>query len=110
MDNKNIPYAVQMAAALLAKKDEAAFNVVKEALSDIIVEALDLTAKYDYVDLPFVIASMKIVADALESTLDEQGKILTKNIINKTSSIVINATDMMRQAMEEKEDDEEKAD
>ena len=74
MDKKKIPYAVRVSAALLAGKTDEAFNVIGEALTDIVGKISKVSQDYCYIDLPFVIAALRVTANAFESTIDDKGK------------------------------------
>lgn len=117
MDKKKIPYAVRVSAALLAgKTDEAfnvigeAFNVIGEALTDIVGKISKVSQDYCYIDLPFVIAALRVTANAFESTIDDKGKELARTVYERTDGVVINAAELMKQAREGGNDDREKAD
>ena len=98
MGKKKIPIAVQAAFALATGKKDEAHDIIGHALADMIGDACRFAHSYPYEDLPFVVASMKVATNALESVLDEQGKSLADNVFQHTDSIVINASEFMRQA------------
>lgn len=54
MDKKKIPYAVRVSAALLAGKTDESFNIIGEALTDIVGKISKISQNYCYIDLPFV--------------------------------------------------------
>lgn len=110
MNKKKIPYAVRVSAALLAGKTDEAFNTIGEALTNIVGKISKISHDYCYVDLPFVIAALRVIANAFESTLDDKGKELARTVYEKTDGIVINAAELMKQAREGGNDDREKAD
>lgn len=74
MDKKKIPYAVRVSAALLAGKTDESFNIIGEALTDIVGKISKISQNYCYIDLPFVIAALRVTANAFESTIDDKGK------------------------------------
>lgn len=102
MDNKTFPYAVQMAAAILAKNDEMAAHIAGAAISEVSEKTLAFANSYDYVDIPFVVAGLRVTANAFETTLDDEGKSLVQNLLKITKSTVIDASEFMRQAKEDK--------
>lgn len=110
MDKKKIPYAVRVSAALLAGKTDEAFNVIGEALTDIVGKIGKVSQDYCYIDLPFVIAALRVTANAFESTIDDKGKELARTVYERTDGVVINAAELMKQVREGGNDDREKAD
>lgn len=110
MDKKKIPYAVRVSTALLAGKTDEAFNVIGEALTDIVGKISKVSQDYCYIDLPFVIAALRVTANAFESTIDDKGKELARTVYERTDGVVINAAELMKQVREDGNDDREKAD
>jgi hypothetical protein len=110
MDKKKIPYAVRVSAALLAGKTDEAFNVIGEALTDIVGKISIVSQDYCYIDLPFVIAALRVTANAFESTIDDKGKELARTVYERTDGVVINAAELIKQVREGGNDDREKAD
>lgn len=110
MNKKKIPYAVRVSAALLAGKTDEAFNVIGEALTDIVGKIRKVSQDYCYIDLPFVIAALRVTANAFESAIDDKGKELARTVYEKTDGVVINAAELMKQVREGGNDDREKAD
>lgn len=80
MDKKKIPYAVRVSAALLAGKTDESFNIIGEALTDIVGKISKISQNYCYIDLPFVIAALRVTANAFESTIDDKGKELARGM------------------------------
>lgn len=74
MDKKKIPYAVRVSAALLAGKTDEAFNVIGEALTDIVGKISKVSQDYCYIDLPFVIAALRVTAKPLRALLTIKAK------------------------------------
>lgn len=54
-------------------------------------------------DWPFVITAMRTVANTLELSMDESGKLWTKQLSEHTSGIMIDATELKKQMEEEKD-------
>ena len=108
MNKKKIPYAVRVSAALLAGKTDEAFNVIGEALTDIVGKISKVSQDYCYIDL--VIAALRVTANAFESAIDDKGKELARTVYEKTDGVVINAAELMKQVREGGDDDREKAD
>ena len=51
MDKKKIPYAVRVSAALLAGKTDESFNIIGEALTDIVGKISKISQNYCYFPL-----------------------------------------------------------
>lgn len=106
MENRNapkIPYTVQMGVASAHGKDELVCEIIQEALQKISKRILDdIIYKYDHVDLPLVLATMKITTSGLETTLDREEKGFVDDLVSQTKCITIDATELKRQAKEEK--------
>lgn len=97
MSEKKISYAAQVQFALLAGKSDEAHDIIGHALAEMTNGACQFAQSYPYDDLPFVVASMKVVANALEQILSPDGKALADTIYERTDSIVVNATEFLRQ-------------
>lgn len=69
MDKKKIPYAVRVSAALLAGKTDEAFNVIGEALTDIVGKISKVSQDYCYIDLPFVIAALRVAHESVREEI-----------------------------------------
>ena len=98
MKRPPLPYSIQMAAALLGKNEEAAGRIVADALGSISGGLVDVANSYDRVDLPFVIVSLKLVAEALSGALNESGKAIVDRLLDQTTCIGIDAN-ALREAM-----------
>ena len=98
MKKKTVPYNTQVQFALLAGKGDEVHDIIGRALAEMTSGACQFAQSYPYDDLPFVVASMKVVANALEQILDPDGKVIADAIYERTDSIVVNATEFMRQA------------
>mgnify|MGYP004517156897 CR=1 FL=1 len=98
MEKEKVPYNTQVQFALLAGKSDEAHDIIGHALAEMTNGACQFAQSYPYDDLPFVVASMKVVANALEQILSPNGKALADTIYERTDSIVVNATEFLRQA------------
>lgn len=99
-----IPYSVKLAMAMLAQNHELADKVVVECFDGMTKKMIDVAHEYDPSDLPFVVATMKITAQALSSILDDSGRSFVENLVSHTACITINAEELRRQAAEGEED------
>lgn len=103
MNNGRTPFAYRAAMAVLMKNADAANEIIAEALTEVGNKVTDISRQYDESDWPFVITAMRTVANALESSMDESGKLLTKRPSEHTSGVFIDATELKKQMEEEKD-------
>lgn len=103
MNNGRMPFAYRAAMAVLAKNADAANATIAEALTEVGNKVADISRQYDESDWPFVITAMRTVANTLESSMDESGKLWTKQLSEHTSDIMIDATELKKQMEEEKD-------
>lgn len=103
MNNGRMPFAYRAAMAVLAKNADAANATIAEALTEAGNKVADISLQYDESDWPFVITAMRTVANVLESSIDESGKLWTKQLSEHTSGIMIDATELKKQMEEEKD-------
>lgn len=96
MAEKKIPYAVQVSKALLAGKPDEAHHIISGAMAEMVGGICQLVQGYGYLDLPIAIAALRVSANALESTIDENGKALADTVYQRTESIVINTAGMKK--------------
>lgn len=102
-----IPYSVKLAMAMLAQNHELADKAVVECFDGMTKKMVAVAHEYDLTDLPFVVATMKITAQALSSILDDSGRSFVENLVSHTACVTINAEELRRQAAEGEEDGEE---
>lgn len=102
-----VPYSVKLAMAMLAQNRELADKVVVECFDSMTKKMLAVAHEYDPSDLPFVVATMKITAQALSSILDDSGRSFSENLVSHTACVTINAEEPRRQAAEGEENGEE---
>lgn len=108
MTMNDMPYAMRLLLAQMARDGEAASRTVMECFESVTDKLLLVVREYDSVDLPFVIAAMKITADALMPILNDSGRSLVNNLCSHTQSITVDLQEAARQAGEEKHDGGEK--
>lgn len=102
-----IPYSVKLAMAMLVRNREMADKVVVECFDGMTKKMLAVTHEYDPSDLPFLVATMRITAQALSSILDESGRSFVENLVSHTACVTINAEELRRQAAEGEKNGEE---
>lgn len=103
MNNGRMPFAYRAAMAVLAKNADASNATIAEALAEVGNKVADISRQYDESDWPFVVTAMRTVANALESSMDESSKLMTKKLSEHTSGIMIDATELKKQMEEEKD-------
>lgn len=101
--SRGMPYSLRLAMATAVRDHKTANAIIVECFEDITHELLGLAAEYDRSDLPFVIATMKIVAQGLSSTLTKDGRELVDKLTSNTACITIDVEEMRRQAAEGKD-------
>lgn len=104
MDDKKIPFMAKLQMAAMLDSAELCNRTFEEALGEMTERCTTFAQSYDRRDLPFVIASMKIVSGALESILKDDEKDMVKMLLDHTSSVVINASELRKQAKEVQDD------
>lgn len=87
MNNGRTPFAYRAAMAVPMKNADAANEIIAEALTEVGNKVTDISRQYDESDWPFVITAMRTVANALGSSMDESGKLLTKRLSEHTSGV-----------------------
>jgi len=82
-----------------AAHDEKGVNrVVQECFGDMTHKLMAVANSYDFMDLPFVLATMRLTAQAMTPLLDENGRQLMENLVSHTSCVTIDADELRRQA------------
>ena len=89
MNNRpSFPYAVQLAFAQLANNTDATNKIMNASIGGMTQELLALAHSYAPEDLPFVLASMKLLSNAMP-VLDDSGRQLMDLILEHTTCITI---------------------
>lgn len=101
------PYYEKLFEAVIANDNEAVEKIVEECLVEMTHKFMGVVASYDWNDLPFVIAVMKITERTLEMTLDRVGEEFVDMICSRTSSVAIDLDELRRQVREEYDDGKE---
>lgn len=102
MSDHKIPYSVQAGMMSAVGNEAAVVAIIQNCLQDVSKTFMnDIIYKYDRLDLPFVLAAVKVTADSLESFLDNDDKEIYKGILSQTKCIAIDASELRRQAKEE---------
>lgn len=90
MNNRpSLPYTVQLAFAQLANNTEATNKIMSASIGGMTQELLALAHSYAPEDLPLVLASMKLLANAMLPVLDDSGRQLMDLIMGHTTCITI---------------------
>ena len=87
MSRPLVPYSVQMAAALLCHDEAAATRITGVALDDMAGNLFQFMNSYDPNDLPFIVATLKIVTPMFEDIMNEHGKQICEGIVKSTTAI-----------------------
>lgn len=87
----NIPYVVRVAQAIMAGDKDAGLGVYQEAMGKIGDDCDKLMKSYSPLDLPIVVATMEIVAEAAKSMLDSGGLDLVNSLKDHTTCIRVDA-------------------
>lgn len=98
MSKPMIPYAVQLAAAQTARNADAVDRIMQECFYGITKELLEVIHRYDPVDLPFVLASMRLTAQAMMPLLNESGQGFLENLMKHVSCVTVDMDELRRQA------------
>lgn len=90
MDKARLPYSILAGLAAAADNDDAVNEVVQRCLQDVANRLMkEVVCKYDHIDLPLVLAAIKVSASGLENLLSEEDKLMEKIIIEQTENIVV---------------------
>lgn len=101
MNNNTVPYALQMAMALLEGNFDGAHSIIKDCITVMSNELAGVASGYDLADYPFMVAALKLTATSLEALLDENGRGIADKIVASSTCITIDADELKRQAKEE---------
>lgn len=101
MKNPEIPFSVKLTMAMLAQNREATGKIVAECIGEMTWKFLGVAHEYDYADLPFVVATMRITAKSLSLILDDNGRSLADTIESHTECAAVDLKELMRQMREE---------
>lgn len=93
----NIPYVARVAQAILAGDKDAGIGVYQEAMGKISDDCDKLMKSYSPLDLPIVVATMEIVAEAAKSMLDPGGLDLLNLLKVHTTCIRVDSDGFRRQ-------------
>lgn len=94
----DVPFSVRMAVAIMANDRRGADAAVQGALEVMSTDLCDFAKSYDMTDLPFVVASMKLMAQALSSMMDRNGQELADKLVSHTACVAVDMNELMRQA------------
>lgn len=103
MKRHEVPMSDGITEAIMQGKIGEANERIGEALNETIGWLAGFSQEYDYVDLPFVIAGMKIVASSLELAMEESGRKFADNMVAHTRCAAINISELLKQMKEEQE-------
>lgn len=103
MSRPMIPYAVQLQMAQ-ERKDEAAVNaIIQRCFGGMNRELMEVAQRYDYVDLPFVLASMRLTAQSMTPIISVEGQQFVENLVKHITCVTVDADELRRQIENEEE-------
>ena len=73
-----------MATALVGKNKDAAAHIMTMALESVGNDLIAVANSYDRSDLPFVVASLRLMAEALSGMMNDSGRIIADSIVSNT--------------------------
>lgn len=94
----DIPISLMLTLAMLANDQNEVDRVLNKCFSEMSHELMKVVSSYDFSDLPFVVATMRIVANALMPIMDESGRHLVEKLTSMVTAITVNADEMRHQA------------
>lgn len=101
---RDIPYAVRMTMAMMARNDNEVNRVIQEALAEIGNKCAEVAMSYDRVDLPLVLAAMQVAANGMTHILDANGRGLMEKIVSHTACVTIDADELRKQMDDQDEE------
>ncbi len=104
MKRHEMPMSDGIKKAIMQGEIREANERIGEALNETIGRLAGFSQEYDYADLPFVIAGMKIVAGSLELAMEESGRKFVDNLVAHTRCAAINISELLKQMKEEQEE------
>lgn len=104
----DLPYSVRLSVAVMTRNQEAVDGIINELFGTIGGELCEFARGYDFTDLPFVIATMKITANALSGILDDNGRGIVEKLVNHTACVTVDMEELRRQARGESDGEDEK--
>jgi len=82
---------MQIAVAILAKDHEKASKVAATAIGSAAEQIMQIANGFQPMDLPFVVAAMKLMAATFENGLDESGKNIVKSLTDNTTCVAVDS-------------------
>lgn len=96
----DMPISLMLTLAMLGGDRTEVDRVVNKCFSEIGHELMKVVNSYDFVDLPFVVAAMRITASSPMPIMDKSGQQLVERLTSMTTAVTIDADEMRRQAGE----------
>lgn len=88
-DRPSVPYLVQLSMAALSRNPELVQKVMNASIGSMTHEFLAIAQSYSRDDLPLVVASLKLTAQALMPILSETGKQVMNDVLENTTGVTI---------------------
>lgn len=96
----DMPISQMLTLAMLTNDRAEVDRVVNKCFSEMGHELMKVVNSYDFSDLPFVVAAMRITASSLMPIMGKNGQQLVERMTSMTTAITIDADEMRRQAGE----------
>lgn len=106
MKEKKPAYALKMATASMTGDIKTVEKVAFTCVSDMTEELTALLGRYHPADLPMFVLAMRLLDKGLDPVLNDSARSLIQYMTSRTSCITVDAREFMRQAMEQKDEDE----
>lgn len=105
MKNPEIPFSVKLTMAMLAQNREATSKIVAECIGEMTQKFLNVAHEYDYTDLPFVVATLRLTAQSLSLMIDDSGRALADTILSHTECAAVDLKELIKQMKEDDPDE-----
>lgn len=104
-DSGNLGYMDMLAMSMLSGNREQCGRIIEKAIGEITGKTMSIVNQYDRQDLPLVAAALVITGNAVMNIMDEEGRMLAKDLTNKIECISIDA-DALRNEIRRHEQEE----
>ena len=98
MERKDkMPYSLKILLAMMAGNKDAVAGIIVQCIDDMAYRFMDAAHEYDHSDLPFVVASMRMVSNSLYMMMDEEGKKFADSISEHTHCVAVDVEELKKQ-------------
>lgn len=92
MSKPFVPWSIQASVAALAQNSEMLSKIISTGLCETEKDLSAVASSYDRVDLPIMLAAMRLFVQGITPTLTEEEKQRMDDIISHSTSIAIDST------------------